>query len=384
MMNQEQKLSKKKNYIFYVILYLIPLVAILFVYNGYTLYRTKKIYSYIKSNYRGWSGNVHKPDTELGFAPIHNAKGAHVFPIGPDIPMRYDDNGFRIPFGENSVISNTHPVVLALGCSFTYGDAIHAEDAYPYLVGKHFGGTTKNAGCCSYGLSQMLILAHRLIPKHKPDYLIVQYSPWLVRRAISPFAPTYFGKCPTPYFYENGKLELHPPVFQAKMIEPSINSYRNSPKSTIDFIIFFCTVGLPQFIHDDFHTLLYTVKKYFGFIPNPTAKDWKVVSYVYEELAKLARGNGAQLIIVVLGKDNKPVQVPKKLFPVDAILVDAHKALLENLRMLNRENYIRHYAHWRGSPARPVDYHPNEKAHKIIAEAIISKIKPFMEKRSEP
>jgi hypothetical protein len=73
--------------------------------------------------------------------------------------------------------------VLALGCSFTYGAATNAENTYPYLVGQRLAGTTRNAGVSSYGLSQMMILAKRLVPAYKPDYLLVQYSPWLVDRS---------------------------------------------------------------------------------------------------------------------------------------------------------------------------------------------------------
>jgi hypothetical protein len=55
-------------------------------------------------------------------------------------------------------------------------------------------------GVSSYGLSEMMVLAKRLVPIQKPDYLLVPYSPWLVGRAQSPFAPTYFGSVVTPYF----------------------------------------------------------------------------------------------------------------------------------------------------------------------------------------
>ena len=208
MMSPKQELNKKKNFTFSLMLLLIPAITIVLIYSGYTVYRSIELYSYIKSNQRGWIGKVMKADAELGFAPIPNSHGAEIFPVGPDLPMCFDENGFRSPIENNNATSNQKPVVLVLGCSFTYGAAVYAKDAYPYLVGQSLGGITKNAGCSSCGLSQMLILARRLIPTHKPDYVVVQYSPWLVSRALDPFAPTYFGKAPTAYFYEDDGVAL--------------------------------------------------------------------------------------------------------------------------------------------------------------------------------
>ena len=135
--------------------------------------------------------------------------------------MRFDKNGFRVPVGDTPTESHGSPLVLTLGCSFTYGDAVYARDTYPYLVGQSLKGTTKNAGCCSCGLSQMLILAGKLIPSHKPDYLIVQYSPWLISRSLSPFSPTYGGKSPAPYFYGDEGLVTTPSRFFNKHSELS-------------------------------------------------------------------------------------------------------------------------------------------------------------------
>ena len=171
--HQERKFSKKKRTLF--CLFYIVILSILFV--GSIVHRTRSLYSNIKTSQRGWSGKVHKTDAELGFAPIPDSQGAEVFPIGPEIPMRFDKDGFRIPVLDGSASStrlSPRPLVLTLGCSFTYGAANYAEDTYPYLVGQYLGGTTKNAGVCSYGLAQMMILARRLVPIYQPNYLIVQ------------------------------------------------------------------------------------------------------------------------------------------------------------------------------------------------------------------
>jgi hypothetical protein len=222
----------------------------------------------------------------------------------------------------------------------------------------------------------MLILARRLIPSHKPDYVIAQYSPWLISRSLRPFAPTYGGKSPTPYFYKDDGLALHPPVFPTTLGDLSLESYRNTPKSIVDFISFLWNTGLPLFIYDDFNMSRYLFKKAIGLIPKPATNEKNiVVGYVYEAIASLARENGSRLIIVALGNSADPVPVPTQLFPSDSIIVDAHATLLEQLSIVNKDNYEKAYAHWRGSPPMIVDSHPNEKAHQIIADEILSKIK---------
>lgn len=374
--SQETKRHEKKNLLFSFSLFLILALTIFGIYCGYLFYRTTLFYPYIKTNQRGWSGNVHRGDAELGFAPVPNSQGAHIFPIGPEIPMRYDENGFRVPVvTQKSPATNTHPVILTLGCSFTYGDANSAEETYPYLVGQALGGTTKNAGVCGYGLAQMVLLARRLIPIHKPDYVLVQYSPWLAKRAQSPFASTYSGKIPTPFFSAEPELMLHPPVFATKVYDLSIDSYRKSPQTTADLLSFFWNVGFPLFLHDDVSMAIYYVKKFFGFVPKTIADREQIEKYAYGEIVKTAKENGAKVVVVILGVDSKPVRVPEHLFPDDCIFVEAHAALLERLPVVDDETYQKQYEHWRGSPPVMVDYHPNPLAHSIIAELIVAKIK---------
>jgi len=381
MTHRTKNLSRKKRIAFYLILFLIPAITISSIYTVYTGYRTKDQYMYVKLNYRGWKGKTVRFDSELGFVPIPDSRGAETMWIGNDIPARYDKYGFRVPLEDQKSASlNQHPILLTLGCSFTYGAGTSAEDAYPYLVGQYLEGTSRNAGVSGYGLSQMMVLAKRLVPIHKPDYLLVQYSPWLVSRAQNQFAPTYFGKVPAPYFFvRKNELVLHPPVFKAKIMDLPIDRYRNTQVSLIDKVSFLWNVGLPLFIHDDFNMSSYNVIRVFGWVPEPATNPEQITKYVYEEIAKVARENGARLVIVILGGDHNPVQVPEGLFPPDSIIVNAHAALIEHLPIVNQETYEKLYFHWRGSPLRIVDTHPNENAHRIIAEAIIQKIQDATE-----
>ena len=367
----KQKLSKKKSIYFHIVLLLIPIATLALSYLAYTTFRTIQFYNYVKSDQRGWSGHVHGAHKELGYAPIPNSHGWEIMPLGPDIPMRYDKDGFRIPVDDELNTTNNHPIVLTLGCSFTYGAATHAENTFPYLVGNYFGGSTKNAGVCSYGLSQMVLIAKRLIPRHEPDYVIVQYSPWLVKRAIKPFSPSYYGKLPNPYYIGESNPVIAPPVFQTKVFEFSIDNYRNTQKGVSDFFSFFENIGFPLLLHDDLNMTTYTLAKFLRLTDRPTKNHSAVIQHVYQEIARLAEQNGARMLIVVLGENHLPVPIPKDLLPSNAIVIDAHSELLSRLPTINEESYQRQYNHWRGEPPSLVDTHPNELAHKIIAEMII-------------
>ena len=377
--NQNKILSRKKRLVFSFIIFLITASTISTIYVVYTGYRTAPIYWYIKHNERGWKGKIHREDAELGYAPIPDTHGAEVFPVGDDVPARYDKDGFRVPLDDTGGASvDPHPIALTLGDSFTYGAATKAEATYPYLVGKLLRGTTRNAGVCGYGLAQMIILARRLVPTYKPDYLLVQYSPWLVGRAQSPFADSYFGKVPTPYFIlRQNQLVLQSPVFATKVMDLPTDNYRSTPVSFGERVSFLWNVGLPLYIHDDFNMSDYEIKELFGLNPKPAANPQQITKYVYGEMANVAKQNGTRLVIVILGYDENAARVPLASFPGDAIVVNAHNALLEHLPVVNRDAYEKAYYHWRGSPLRIVDAHPNETAHRLIAEAIVQKIQEY-------
>ena len=141
-----------------------------------------------------------------------------------------------------------------------------------------------------------------------------------------------------------------------------------------DFFSFLRLVGIPLFVHDDCEMILWKIKTIGGSVPRPARDKSEVIRYVYAEFAKLAAESKAKLVIVVLGVDHNPVETPTGLFPGNAIVVNAHQSLIDSLQVVTETEYEREYAHWRGVPMRNVDYHPNERAHRIIAEAIVHKI----------
>jgi hypothetical protein len=367
--------SQRKRVLQYALLLAIPCGGLLLVYLGYTYWVSQPFYAYVKASGRGWSGVTHRADPVLGLAPIPGAQGAHVFPVGPGIPMRYDADGYRVPVIREDHLPVTGPKVLALGGSFTYGDACYAMDAYPYLVAARLGGHEKNAGVGSYGLAQILLRGRMLIPEEKPDIVLVQYSRWLVERAMTPFAPAAFGKVPCPYFYGSETLAIQPPVFLTAVLGLPRDRYRATPEGIGDILSFVWRVGLPLRAHDDFCMNWYRIEKTLGWVPRPTQEREALIRLVYEELGALTRAHGGTMIVVALGNNVHPVRIPRPLLPEGAIVVDAHQALLDALPVQDLEIYQARYGHWRGEPPQLVDIHPNPEAHAIIAGAVVEGLK---------
>jgi hypothetical protein len=196
-----------------------------------------------------------------------------------------------------------------------------------------------------------------------------------VDRAISLYAPTYFGKQPVPYFAasEAATLSIQPPVFSPIAIDP--RTYRDSPSSVGDYLAFLARIGTPMLLHDDVLATVTCVKQAVGIVASPASNRQLVVEKVYAELDQLCQDVGATLVIVVLDE-----QVPsgtRESFEgvPNALVVDAHQALVSRLPVPQRVVFQRHYLHWRGDPPELVDHHPNPYAHQIIAAEILAALR---------
>lgn len=323
-----------------------------------------------ESKQRGFKGKVHQADPELGFSPIPNSQGRHVFPVGESIPMEYDSGGFRVPAGKIRPDPSPRPLVLALGGSFTYGDANFAEDTFPYLVAQALDGTEINAGVCSYGLTQMQLLAKRLIPEIKPDIVLVQYSDWLVDRAMEPFAPVYFGRIPVPYFYsdDQGKLTIHPPVFLSRLPAPR-NTDRDAPHGLAKRIASMTAEKSPRCLYDVYHMTRFHIRKFLGKIPAPEHGKIKVLEQVYGKIFDLCQNNKATMVIVSM-RSRHAGHLELLASMKGVIFVDTLPVLNANLKNPTKNLFEREYFLWREGIC--VDSHPNAKEHQIMADAIVA------------
>jgi len=359
---------------------LIVALGALGAYVVWTVKRATDLYAYLKDSGRGWTNPVFRSDDELGLAPIANAAGGEIVPLGPPVPTRFDEQGFRVPEGQ-FLVEHGRPLVLALGCSFTYGAACPAEAAFPAVVARELGGSELNAGVPGYGLAQMLILARRLIPRHAPDYVLVQYSDWLVSRAQTGYAPSFFGVLPTPFFVPDATgTRLQPPVFRGWELDLPLTRFRNPPRSAAEYFEFLVRAGLPLLVHDDVSLALVAAQRSLGILPDRAADADAITQAVYSEIGALCRAQRAQMLIVLLGPPPSPRRL-EELKKAGAV-VDAELALCRGVDDACPYHfpavsaaYRAAYGHFRGSPPVFVDPHPNARAHRVIADEVVAAVR---------
>jgi hypothetical protein len=347
--------------------------ALLAGYGGSICVRSYVEYASWKGPRLGFRGHLHRLDPELGYSAIPGAAGFHVFPAGPPIPTHYSLEGFRIPANAPPRLSNRRPYVLALGCSFTYGDGCAAEDAYPQRVADLLGGTALNAGKCAYGLAQMLILAQRLIPRYQPEYVLVQDSFWLIGRGTSGLGRGAFTPQPVPYLTldPQGRPVVHPPPFRTILFDVPIDRYDNSARGPLDFLSYLFRVGIPLHVHDDIHLAPFLARRRLGLLLRAPAEQERLSHAVYREIWDVCRTHGSRLVLVHVDKPFEWEGADSRDAVPEALFVDAQAALERLVPERESPAYYRRFGHWRGEPSRLVDTHPNPEAHGVIARAVV-------------
>jgi hypothetical protein len=325
------------------------------------------LYEHTKRAGRGWVGDVFRPDAELGFRPMENGRGAETFPVGPDIPVWHDIHGFRIPVRQGYL--HKRPYVLGLGCSFMYGATCDAEDTFVWRVGEALGGRGLNAGCCGWGLTEMVLRGAGEIARWSPEYVLVQYSPWLVDRAVSAFAPTYYSVVPQPYWVDmrhGGGIRIERAPFMPLVLD--LGPWRHTPRSRREFVRFLGAVGFPLYAHDDWGMMWC-----LGGAMRRATKDRRaVIRDSYLLLADACTDAGSTMIVVVLGHNGQAVSVPAEIDQVH--VVHAQHAMIAALPRAGHRAWPAAYGMWRGNPPELIDNHPNERAHAVIADAVLGHI----------
>jgi hypothetical protein len=343
----------------------------LFTWSASVLARGTRGYFYVKSQPSGWRGPVVRPDARLAVAPVAGSRGDEIIATGVTVPARFDAQGFRVPLDGAPAASG--PVVLAIGDSFTFGSGCAAEESYPWLVAQALHARSLNAAYPGYGLAQMLAQAEEMIPRFRPELLLLQFSPWLPSRAIRLWRSTEFDLLPYPFFAagEGGRLAWHRPLFRGKAFDLPVGRYRERRPGLLDWASFQASVAFPLFAHDDPRRLGLALGKRTGSLPE-MAEEREVAPFVYPEILRLCRASGTRMVVVVLeGAGKQDFRRSDLGLPEEVLVVDTKPGLYAELPSSDADTYLRAFAHWRGSPPRLIDEHPNARAHAIIARQVL-------------
>lgn len=318
-------------------------------------------------NHERWSSSAYQPDARLGVAPIPNCKVYQRLADGEDVPVCFDKHGFRVPDKQiENLEDDPRPRFLFLGCSFTHGYGVHAEQTFAELVAGSFGARALNAGISGAGLSQMVLRARSDIPKFKPKIVVAQYSPWLAQRSTRLYGNwmTRAGYVPLPYYFlNNGGLEIAPPPFYTDRF------IRRGERSAKALLTEEGPQILKNLVKDDIRALGFFVSSMLGLRPRPTTDTRSIEQEAYRELKAICDANGAKLIVVELPKQLSD-QPPVSSLNSDLHLIQTRPALTAALSKKSEEEWTATYAIWRGSPPRLVDRHPNARMHEVIASVL--------------
>jgi hypothetical protein len=347
----------------------------------FVCYRSAGLYHFVKDTTRGWEGQLHRIDRVLGYAPIPASGGIEMIPGGEKVPVWYNSDGFRTPPGDKDQGYGKKPLMLFLGCSFTFGSGCRAENTFPFLIGEKMGGSVINAGVNSYGFSNMVLRARELVPKYKPDIVFFQVSPWLFDRAVAIYRPTPYWTLPMPYYaVVKGKNEIQPPPFMTGIFDVPIAHFRKTPRGQADFFEFAVKVAAPLYLRDDWGRCWTGFRMATGFLPRPNTSKNGLIRDVILEMNAICKENGAKLAIIFLGDREISKKINISAETGDVIMIDAEKPLWDALAVKSMSDYSMAYQHVAGDPPHVVDMHPNDKAHAVIADAVYRALHEYMVK----
>lgn len=356
--------------------FIIVFILVILYYFSKVSLQVYPIYKHMASTEgKHWTGNVFQADPVLGHKPVECLSGTLNMTFNHTLihntPIKFDENGFRIPVETACNRSFNRPLILFLGDSFTEGADCNAEKTFSAIVGDSIHGTSINAGVSSYGFSQMLLLARTLIPKYKPDYVVVQNSPWLSERAINRYAPTFGLAIPCPYFANvNGIVQIVPPAFSTSCF--SLNWKYDSTRSKLrNFITFYFKEGFAVCARDWLNIFLAKYRT-----PKPEPDHQVSDKLFFDEILQITNSNNSNLIVLNLGEIGTTGNTHAILGGKNVKFAEADSVLWNDVNFKEKTfQQLYYYWGWTGKDSVILDKHPSLIAHAAIAQSIIQKIK---------
>ena len=251
-----------------------------------------------------------------------------------------------------------------------------------------------NAAVSAYGLSQMYLLAERLIPLYRPRFVVLQRSSWLPYRGIDPFNRVDQGLLTVPYFSnpsENPRLIY--PIEKSLVFE--LVKAKESGKLSSSMLQFLFGFGFSYVVKEHFLYVKARLRMLLNQSLQPATDVAQVEQIVYKRISDIAFANGSFPVVLSVGYRRN--DAPKLSFLGEGrrpMFINADSLLVGQLgidEMLNPTPeeydliYDRAYSHWRvsDSDSTLIDTHPNETAHRIISESICKSLTKLQKTSSE-
>jgi hypothetical protein len=278
--------------------------------------------------------------------------------------------GYRIPVsGDKAAIEPGG--VMSIGCSFTYGDGVEAEQTFTWLLADKLGLPSYNYGLCSSSYATM-IMQLKLIKENntlnilKPRVLVLGAGNWLVERSLSPFIPSG-SNVPMAFPYITKKHERlqisFPPDFFCLRHMFSLESkcFPEGVKNRSEIKYFTCFRNMFFLMPRVF--MLNTWKMMFR---SPDIDSYELYNFMIGEIKRIIAPYGTQFVILWLPADENDtlddgLKNALRRYP-DVILVNGAQAL-------KRYNV---------DPGQYSGIHPKYKAHEAYANEIFLHLPEYL------
>ncbi len=174
------------------------------------VYYLAKAKAYYDQNPPKFQGDAYfEPDAELGFVQKPNAVAWCIRP--PVYAIYTDSRGVRV--GRLGQESPERADVVAVGCSYTWGDGVSASDTYASVLARKTGLAVVNLAVPSYGTVGSLLTMKRAA-RYQPQVVVYGFMEDHTHRNVEPCASSASPYCrPLPYvdFDASNTPSIHPP-----------------------------------------------------------------------------------------------------------------------------------------------------------------------------
>ncbi len=278
--------------------------------------------------------------------------------------------GYRI--GKADSTSDVVPGgILAIGGSFTFGDAVEHEQTFSKIAADALGLPVYNYGVGSYSYASVLLQLRDLeengvIEKLAPSVILLGAGNWLVDRSLSPLFPT--AGLPFGYAYigrrGDGLAVLPPPSFYsidnfwklADRYYPAGADYKDTSLTLSRFVT--------MFGHTPRVLVARAAGKFRYRAGHSDISSEELYRFVIEEIDAVAQKHGAQVVVLWMPLFQLEIDTGlSRSLKLEHVLVDGAKAIRKH----------------RIGTAEFADRHPTVPAHAAygatIAETIRTRIR---------
>lgn len=358
-------------------------VLLSFIFSGFIAGRLRDISKYYEMNFFGGKktsvgDNLHYLDALGVWRGIPNARGEYYYSVGDSIKgsveVFFDSLGHKNVSKDKMLISDT--LDLFVGCSFTFGMLLAAEDGYPYIVSRSLNHGMMNLSMGGFGLAQMRLRMDSLLPAFKFRYVFIQMSPWLAERSMRMSGIFARGLPPIHYFSDTkGGIRMMPFAYEASDYSNLDKWEDGHVRSYPDRLKYLFTSGYELQIRSYLIHSFAKLKTKLGILPKPISDKLKLETFFYDKAIADVRKSGAIPVLVKMYWDDKDFSPLKKHLSGKALLVDCDYGMDSVARQstLSRQELFTLYKDHNGKKIQ-YDVHPNEFANKLIAADILAKI----------